>query len=246
VGVGGDGHVFEDFALVPDVVAGGDDVGSEVEEFFGDGGGDAETAGGVLAVDDEEVDGVGFHDVGEVFADDVAAGGAKDIADEEDIHFEILHGCRVVGDCGLARIAWIYADGCVGLCGSFLCMAQSERFQLSVRVLAVLASEPDTMHTSAAIAETLGESAVMVRRMFLLLHKAGLIVQRKGPHGGAKLKVPAKQIGLGDLFEATAGDWFSIEDKAVAGWIKKVKGDAVAAMNEHSLAGVVKRMKKGK
>jgi len=25
-----------------------------------------------------------------------------------------------------------------------------------------------------------------------------------------------------------------------------VKGDAVAAMNEHSLAGVVKRMKKGK
>jgi DNA-binding IscR family transcriptional regulator len=134
----------------------------------------------------------------------------------------------------------------VGLCGSFLCMAQSERFQLSVRVLAVLASEPDTMHTSAAIAEALGESAVMVRRMFLLLHKAGLIVQRKGPHGGAKLKVPAKQIGLGDLFEATAGNWFSLEDKAVAGWIKKVKGDAVAAMNEHSLAGVVKRMKKAK
>jgi hypothetical protein len=72
-------------------------VGSEVEEFFGDGGGDAETAGGVLAVDDEEVDGVGFHDVGEVFADDVAAGGAKDVADEEDIHFEILHGWLVVG-----------------------------------------------------------------------------------------------------------------------------------------------------
>jgi DNA-binding IscR family transcriptional regulator len=52
-------------------------------------------------------------------------------------------------------------------------MAQSGRFQLSVRVLAVLASEPDTMHTSSAIAETLKESAVMVRRTFLLLHKAG-------------------------------------------------------------------------
>ena len=176
--------------------------------------------------------------MGEVFADDVAAGGAKDIADEKDIHWVILHRRGVMVRIQLGA-GW-------GLCGSFLCMAQSERFQLSVRVLAVLASEPDTMHTSAAIAETLGESAVMVRRMFLLLHKAGLIVQRKGPHGGAKLKVPAKQIGLGDLFEATAGDWFSIEDKAVAGWIKKVKGDAVAAMNEHSLAGVVKRMKKGK
>jgi DNA-binding IscR family transcriptional regulator len=131
-------------------------------------------------------------------------------------------------------------------CGSFLSMAQSGRFQLSVRVLAVLASEPDSMHTSSAIAETLKESAVMVRRTFLLLHKAGLIVQRKGPHGGAKLKLPAKQIGLGDVFEATAGDWLNLDDKGVDGWMKKVRGDAVAAMNEHSLAGVVKRMKKGK
>jgi hypothetical protein len=37
-----------------------------------------------------------------------------------------------------------------------------------------------------------------------------------------------------------------VDDKAVDGWMKKVRGDAVAAMNEHSLAGVVKRMKKGK
>jgi hypothetical protein len=48
------------------------------------------------------------------------------------------------------------------------------------------------------------------------------------------------------VFEATAGDWLSIEDKAVNVWIKKVRADAVAAMNEHSLAGVVKRMKKTK
>jgi DNA-binding IscR family transcriptional regulator len=125
-------------------------------------------------------------------------------------------------------------------------MAQSERFQLSVRVLAVLAGEPDAMHTSAAIAEALKESAVMVRRTFLLLHKAGLIVQKKGPHGGAKLKLSPKQIGLGDVFEASAGDWLSVDDKAVTGLMKKVRGDAVAAMNEHSLAGVVKRLKKGK
>jgi DNA-binding IscR family transcriptional regulator len=140
-----------------------------------------------------------------------------------------------------ARVA-VSVFGCV----SFFSMAQSGRFQLGVRVLAVLASEPDAMHTSSAIAETLKESAVMVRRTFLLLHEAGLIVQRKGPHGGAKLKLPAKQIGLGDVFEATAGDWLSVDDKAVSAWMKKVRADAVAAMNEHSLAGVVKRMKKGK
>jgi DNA-binding IscR family transcriptional regulator len=123
-------------------------------------------------------------------------------------------------------------------------MAQSGRFQLSVRVLTVLAGAPDSMHTSAAIAEELKESAVMVRRAFLLLHKAGLIEQRKGPNGGAKLKVSAKQIGLGDVFVATEGEWLTIEDKAVASLMKKVRADAVAAMNEHSLSGVVKRMKK--
>src|ERR1700722_3754578 len=123
-------------------------------------------------------------------------------------------------------------------------MAQSGRLQLSVRVLAVLASEAEAMHTSSAIAELLQESAVMVRRTFLLLHKAGLIEQKKGPHGGAKLKVPAKQIGLGDVFEATAGDWLNVKDKAVSALMKKVRGDAVAAMNERSLAGVVKRLKK--
>jgi DNA-binding IscR family transcriptional regulator len=102
------------------------------------------------------------------------------------------------------------------------------------------------MLTSAEIADALKESAVMVRRSFLLLHKAGLIVQRKGPHGGAKLKISPKQIGLGDVFQATAGEWLNVEDKAVAGLMKRVREDAVEAMNEHSLAGVVKRLKKGK
>jgi DNA-binding IscR family transcriptional regulator len=125
-------------------------------------------------------------------------------------------------------------------------VANSERFQLGVRVLAVLADKPEGMLTSAEIADTLKESAVMVRRSFLLLHKAGLITQRKGPHGGARLKVAPKQIGLGDVFQATAGEWLSIEDKAVAGLMKKVRADAVDAMNEHSLAGVVKRLKKAK
>src|SRR5882757_869914 len=125
-------------------------------------------------------------------------------------------------------------------------MAQSGRFQLSVKVLTVLAGAPNAMHTSAAIAEQLKESAVMVRRAFLLLHKAGLIEQRKGPNGGAKLKIPAKQIGLGDVFVATEGEWLTLDDKAVAVLMKKVRGDAVAAMNEHTLSGVVKRLNKAK
>ena len=123
-------------------------------------------------------------------------------------------------------------------------MAQSGRFALSLRVLTVLASQPGRMLTSATIAEELGESAVMVRRTFLLLHKAGWIVQRKGPNGGAALKVAAKQIGLGDIFAATIGDWLVGEEKATDPLLKKVRTSAIAAMNETTVAQVAKRMKR--
>jgi hypothetical protein len=79
------------------VVAGGDDVRAKVKELLGERGRDAETAGGVFAIDDEEVDGVGFENVGEVFTNDVAAGGAEDVADEENIHLrEVI------------RLRWIF------------------------------------------------------------------------------------------------------------------------------------------
>lgn len=127
-------------------------------------------------------------------------------------------------------------------------MAQSGRFGLSVRVLRVLASAPEAMHTSTAIAETLGESAVMVRRTFLLLQKAGLIAQRKGPSGGARLKVPAKQIGLGHIYAAAEGDWltFGKQDAAVLANVeKRLRRDVLEAMNGTTLAQVVKRVQKG-
>jgi len=123
-------------------------------------------------------------------------------------------------------------------------MAHSERFQLSVGVLAVLASEPESMHTSESIAAELKKNSVLVRRAFLLLHKAGLIMQRKGPHGGAKLTISPKEIRLGNVFEATSGDWISADDEPLAGLMKKVRADAVDAMNAHSLAQVVKKMRK--
>lgn len=123
-------------------------------------------------------------------------------------------------------------------------MAMNRSFDLSLRVLATLAEEPGRMHTSAAIAEALGESAVMVRRTFLKLHKAGFITQRKGPNGGARIKLSPKEIGLGDLFAATAGNWIMVEEKAVESLLKRAQSDAVKAMNETTLAQVIKRLKK--
>jgi len=46
-------HVLEDLLLVPDVIAGGDDVRTEVKELFRDGGRDAEAASRVFAIDDQ-------------------------------------------------------------------------------------------------------------------------------------------------------------------------------------------------
>jgi DNA-binding IscR family transcriptional regulator len=100
------------------------------------------------------------------------------------------------------------------------------------------------MHTSAQIAEHLAESAVMVRRCFLLLHKEGLIEQRKGPHGGAKLKLPAKQIGLGDIYVATEHDWLILDDPTISGLLKRVRSEGLLAMNETTLAQMLKRIKK--
>jgi DNA-binding IscR family transcriptional regulator len=100
------------------------------------------------------------------------------------------------------------------------------------------------MHTSAAIAEKLTESAVMVRRCFLLLHKKGLIEQRKGPHGGARLKLAPKQIGMGDVYLATEDDWLVLDDPTIAGLMKRVREEGVQAMNETTLAQMLKRINK--
>jgi len=100
------------------------------------------------------------------------------------------------------------------------------------------------MHTSAAIAEKLSESAVMVRRCFLLLHKKGLIEQRKGPRGGARLKFAPKQIGLGDIYLATEDDWLTVEDAALSRLLDRVRAEGVLAMNDTTLAQVLKRLKK--
>ncbi len=94
------------------------------------------------------------------------------------------------------------------------------------------------MQTSAVIAKKLAQSAVMVRRCFLRLHKRGLIEQRKGPDGGARLKLPPKQIGLGDIYAASEDNWLALNEPAIAGLLRRAREDGVTAMNETTLAQV--------
>ena len=88
----------------------------------------------------------------------------------------------------------------------------------------------------------------MVRRTFLLLQKAGLIMQRKGPSGGARLKVPAKQIGMGHVYAAAEGNWLSFGEAGADGLAnleKRLRKDGLTAMNGTTLAQVAKRAAKG-
>jgi hypothetical protein len=58
------------------------------------------------------------------------------------------------------------------------------------------------------------------------------------------LKLPAKQIGLGDIYVATEDDWLMLEDPAIASLLKRVREEGVLAMNETTLAQMLKRIKK--
>lgn len=123
-------------------------------------------------------------------------------------------------------------------------MAQSGRFSLALRVLCLLAEHPNQRQTSASLAEATGTGPVMVRRLFGVLHKHGFIIQRKGPAGGAQLKHSAKSIGLGDIFLAAEPDWLQVDDPTLDPILQRTRKSTIAAMNETTLAHLVKKRKK--
>jgi hypothetical protein len=78
-------HVFDDLFLVPDVVAGGQDVSPEIEEFIGYRGCYAKSAGCILGIDDDEVDLTVFEHMGKVLADDAASGTSEYISYKKNV-----------------------------------------------------------------------------------------------------------------------------------------------------------------
>src|SRR5207249_7313950 len=79
-------EVVDDLALVPDVIAGGEHIDSQLEQILRQRRGDAEAGGSVFSVGDDEVAAVLFDQLGEVLFDYGSAGAAEDIADEENAH----------------------------------------------------------------------------------------------------------------------------------------------------------------
>ncbi|HUY81139.1 MAG TPA: Rrf2 family transcriptional regulator [Acidobacteriaceae bacterium] len=81
-------------------------------------------------------------------------------------------------------------------------MALNARFVTGIQALVLLAAEPEKRHRSEDIAHKLGTNPVVVRRIFVELQKAGLIQSHKGPSGGSKLAMTAKEITLREVHRA--------------------------------------------
>jgi hypothetical protein len=65
------------------MVTGGDNVGSQVEQFLGNSRSYAEPPGGVFRVDDHQVDGPLLDHLAEVLADNPSTGLAEYVTDKE-------------------------------------------------------------------------------------------------------------------------------------------------------------------
>ena len=68
--------------------------------------------------------------------------------------------------------------------------------------MAVLALRHDELCPSTLLARTVNTNPVVIRRLLLDLHKAGLVKTERGPSGGARLARPASRIKVRDIYRA--------------------------------------------
>ena len=137
-------------------------------------------------------------------------------------------------------------------------MAVNTRFATGVHALALLASEPDVLQTSDDVAGKLNTNPVVIRRVFSLLHQAGLVDSQKGPHGGSRLAKSPKQITLAEIYGVLdGGEIFHTapfdgrDSSKLRSRLKNVFAGAEAALRDElertSLSDLVKKSgKKGK
>ena len=82
-------------------------------------------------------------------------------------------------------------------------------------LLAVLAAQPERLHTAAALAEQTRVAAPTVSKLLKQLQRAGLVVSTRGLHGGYQLARPPAQISAAAILDALEGP-VALTDCAVA------------------------------
>ena len=81
-------------------------------------------------------------------------------------------------------------------------MKRNSRLSLALHTLGHMAGDPDSMRTSADIAEHAGTNPVVVRRVLGKLREAGLLTSEKGHAGGWRLARAPELITLADVYLA--------------------------------------------
>ncbi|HTG43865.1 MAG TPA: Rrf2 family transcriptional regulator [Verrucomicrobiae bacterium] len=81
-------------------------------------------------------------------------------------------------------------------------MRTSCRFAVAVHVLAVLAYKEGEAVTSTLLAASVNTNPVVIRRLLLLLQRAGFIETQKGAGRGSRLCRQPKRITLGEIYRA--------------------------------------------
>jgi Rrf2 family transcriptional repressor of oqxAB len=79
------------------------------------------------------------------------------------------------------------------------------RFAVAVHALVILATTPETI-TSAFLAGSVNTDASCLRRMMIMLARAGLVDATEGREGGYRLARPPDEITLADIYHAVSAE----------------------------------------
>jgi Rrf2 family protein len=79
-------------------------------------------------------------------------------------------------------------------------MNTNQQFAVSCHILAILASDQDSVVTSESIAESVNTNPVVIRRIMSHLRKHGLVGSRSGANGGWRLMRASDKISLREVY----------------------------------------------
>lgn len=93
-------------------------------------------------------------------------------------------------------------------------MSGNSRFSVAAHVMTVLAWNDGDSISSRRLAESVRTNPVVIRRLLVLLGKAGLVESQVGKAGGVRLARRAESITLLDIYRAVeGGSPFVVPDK---------------------------------
>ncbi len=81
----------------------------------------------------------------------------------------------------------------------------SDAASLAIHAMAIMAKEPDAVHSTHGVATALGVSEAHLAKVMQRLTHVGLVSSVRGPKGGFIIARPAAEIRLLDVFEAIEG-----------------------------------------